>query len=161
MTIKFSARKKDKLRKLLTNQGNDIFLIVFQFQYHKTHFPSLLSTFVFFYCFIRQGLLDMTILLMRFGADPTLQDSEGKFLGVSSYYATGLFLYTLKTSEYQRFFGNFKAYRKRPKAWNGFIRYDHRFSDNFRGMYVNQSTLFCLKLQAEFSNDLCIQWQRE
>ena len=58
----------------------------------------------------------MTILLMRFGADPTLQDSEGKFLGVSSYYATGLFLYALKTSEDQRFFGNFEAYRKRPNV---------------------------------------------
>ena len=40
----------------------------------------------------------MTILLMRFGADPTLQDSEGKFLGVSPFHTTGLFLYALKIS---------------------------------------------------------------
>ena len=27
---------------------------------------------------IRQGLLDMVILLMRHGADPSLEDNEGK-----------------------------------------------------------------------------------
>ena len=38
-------------------------------------------------------------------------------------HANGLFLYPLKTSEYQRFSDVFRRYRKRPVAWNRLIKY--------------------------------------
>ena len=37
----------------------------------------------------------------------------------NSFEATGLFLYSLKISENQRFSDVFRGYRKRPVAWNG------------------------------------------
>ena len=41
----------------------------------------------------------------------------------SPCYVIGLFLYSLKTSENQRFSDVFRWYRKRPVAWNRLIKY--------------------------------------
>ena len=41
------------------------------------------------------------------------------YIVINPFYATGLFLYPLKTSENQRFSDVFRGYRKRPVAWNG------------------------------------------
>ena len=43
-------------------------------------------------------------------------------------HVTGLFLYTLKTSENQRFSDVFRGYRKRPVAWNRLMRRSTYFS---------------------------------
>ena len=41
---------------------------------------------------------------------------------LNPFHVTGLFLYSLKTSEYLRFSDVFKGYRKRQVAWNGLIQ---------------------------------------
>ena len=38
---------------------------------------------------------------------------------INSFHAAGIFVYTLITSENQRFSDVFRAYRKRPVGWNG------------------------------------------
>ena len=43
-------------------------------------------------------------------------------ISVNPFHATGLFLYTLKTSENQMFTDVFRGYRKRPVAWNGLMK---------------------------------------
>ena len=42
-----------------------------------------------------------------------------QYQNIDLFYATGLFLYPLKTSENQRFSNVFRSYRKRPVACNG------------------------------------------
>ena len=74
-------------------------------------------------------------------------------MDVNPFHANGLFRYSLKTSENQRFSDVFREYRKRPMAWNG-LR-------NFMNFNVHQCSYFYLVesdfLQKWARSTICIQ----
>ena len=57
----------------------------------------------------------------------------------NSCYATGVFLDPLKILEIQRFFV-FRAYRKRPAAWNGYTFKKHARNLGFRSSHLRENT---------------------